>query len=408
MKILHTSDWHIGQKLYGNDREDEHQRFFEWLLQVITDQQVECLLVCGDIFDTGYPSNNALKLYYRFLTSLIGTSCRQVVITGGNHDSVSTLEAPKDILGFLNVKVIGGAPENKAEQIIELKGKSGKCEAVVVAVPFLRDRNIRESVVGEGYEDKIQAIRNGILTHYQSLFDLTQHYRGQKIPVIATGHLFLQGGQVSDSEREIQIGNLAAVSSADFPAFDYLALGHLHRPQVISKNPLTVYSGSPIPLSFSEIMYSKRVNLVKTSFPEIEIQPIEIPLFRKLVKIEGTMQEVKARLVELQPHGDLPVWIDLQVVEEEYDPLLDRLFEDFNEDFNRDITDKQIIKHTFGFLSQLTEGSGMADEERTLNDLGEKQVFEKLLDQQGISERETLLQSFDELLELAYLDNTNK
>jgi exonuclease SbcD len=237
---------------------------------------------------------------------------------------------------------------------------------------------------------------------------LTEIYRTRKIPVIATGHLFVQGGQVSDSEREIQIGNLAAVASTDFPAFDYMALGHLHRPQVISKNPLTIYSGSPIPLSFSEIMYSKRVNHVITGFPEIEIQPVEVPLFRKLVKIEGTMQEVKARLEELQPHGNLPVWIDLQVVEEETDPLLLRIFDDFNEDFNRDNAEKQVIKHTIRFLSRQTEGSILAAEERTLNDLGEKQVFEKLLDQQGISERESLLQSFGELLELAYLDNANK
>lgn len=406
MKILHTSDWHIGQKLYGHDREEEHQRFFEWLRQEMIDQQVECLLVCGDIFDTGYPSNNSLKLYYRFLTSLIGTSCRQVLITGGNHDSVSTLEAPKDVLEFLNVKVIGGVPENKAEQIVELKNEGGQCEAVVLAIPFLRDRNIREPAVGEGYEDKIQAIRNGILAHYKYLFELTQHYRDQKIPIIATGHLFVQGGQVSDSEREIQIGNLAAVASGDFPPFDYLALGHLHRPQIISKNPLTIYSGSPIPLSFSEIMYSKRVNLVKTGFPEIEIQPVEVPLFRKLVKIEGTMQEIKARLHELQQHGNLPVWIDLQVVEEETDPLLLRLFDDFNEDFNHDHSEKQIIKHTIRFLSRLTEGSGMANEERTLNDLGEKQVFEKLLQQQGITDSADLLQSFGELLEMVHQENS--
>ena len=328
MKILHTSDWHIGQKLYGHDREEEHQLFFGWLRHLINEHQVECLLVCGDIFDTGYPTNSSLKLYYRFLTSLIGTSCRQVVITGGNHDSVGTLEAPKDILELLNVKVIGGVPEINEELIIQLKDESGRTHSVVVAAPFLRDRNIRESVVGEKYDDKIQAIRSGISAFYQNLFAITQSFRDQQIPVIATGHLFVQGGQVSDTERDIQIGNLAAVAAADFPAFDYFALGHLHRPQTISPIPPVVYSGSPLPLSFSELNDSKNVFLLKTGFPDIEVLPIEVPVFRKLIKMEGTLNQTRKALDEMKPEDGLPVWIDLQVVEGENDPLVLRAFDE--------------------------------------------------------------------------------
>jgi len=398
MNIIHTSDWHIGQKLYGHDREEEHRRFFDWLRQTIFDQQVECLLVCGDIFDTGYPSNNSLKLYYRFLTSLITTPCRQIIITGGNHDSVSTLEAPREVLEFLNVKVIGGAPENNA----------GNYEAVVVAIPFLRDRNIRESVAGESPDDRVEATRNGIVNYYRNLFDITEKYRNKNLPVIATGHLFLQGGLVSESEREIQIGNLAAVASGDFPPFDYLALGHLHRPQTISALPRVIYSGSPLPLSFSELNYAKQVTFLKTCYPDVEILPLDVPLFRKLVKMEGNMREVKQRLDDLQPFGDLPVWIDLQVVEGEKDPMILRLFDDFNEDFNRNNPGKQILKHAIRFNGQRMEGSIMATEERTLNDLGEKQVFEKLLDQEGISDREQLIRSFSDLLEMLHQENSNQ
>jgi len=126
MKILHTSDWHIGHKLYGNDRTEEHQYFFSWLTQTIYTENIEVLLVCGDIFDVGYPSNLALKTYYQLLKDLIKTNLRKVIIIGGNHDFVSTLEAPRDILEVLNVSIVGGASGKPADEIIEILNDQGK------------------------------------------------------------------------------------------------------------------------------------------------------------------------------------------------------------------------------------------------------------------------------------------
>jgi len=106
MKILHTSDWHLGQKFLSKDRIDEHQSALDWLRQTIIEQEIDVLLVSGDIFDIGNPPSYARHLYYRFLTSLQGTYCRHVVITGGNHDSPSMLNAPKELLEILNVYVV--------------------------------------------------------------------------------------------------------------------------------------------------------------------------------------------------------------------------------------------------------------------------------------------------------------
>lgn len=403
MKILHTSDWHIGHKLYGNDRTDEHLLFFDWLIQTINSHKIDVLLVCGDIFDVGYPSNLALKSYYRFLKNLIGTHCQKVIITGGNHDFISTLEAPREILELLNVVVMGGAPENQEDEIIELQNAQNDVEAIIGAVPFLRDKDIRTPVAGESTDDRIKATREGIVKHYHDLAGLTTKYNHQNIPIIVTGHLYMQGSQLSESERDIQLGNQAGVAASAFPAiFDYYALGHIHRPQTISEKPYVIYSGSPIALSFSEQNHTKSLRLIEIKDGRLTHEKIEIPKFRKIKSFSGTFSDISKQIKDYDSDSPLPDWLEINIEEPKHDSLMARAAAEYVENTNAQRTNFTIIRHTLTFANRNISAYLFDENGKSLSDLKETQVFDKLLQKHGITERDDLKQSFDELLQLLH------
>ena len=410
MKILHTSDWHIGQRLYGNDRHNEHRMFFDWLLQFIRAEQVDVLLVCGDIFDMAYPSNQALRSYYQFLREISETSCRQVIITGGNHDSVGTLEAPREVLQVLNVTIVAGAPDNQQDEIIELRDKAGNLQAVVGAVPFLRDRDIRIPAAGESSNERIEAVRQGILKHYRRLADLMLPYREQNIPQIVTGHLYMQGSRLSESERDLQIGNQAGVSAAAFPAaFDYYALGHIHCPQTISTSPVVEYCGSPLPLSFSEQHDTKSMRLLTVKNGKLSHQKIPIPLFREIKTIRGSFAEISRQISNYECSSPLPAWLEVCIEEQHTDPGLLRAADDFVEQINNENENLRIIRHTVTFTDRTLPAYLTGDHQRTLNELRETEVFDQLLDQHNIIDKDELKRTFDELLEIVHQsDNERK
>lgn len=409
MKILHTSDWHIGQRLYGNDRHDEHRMFFDWLLQFIRTEKVDALLVCGDIFDMAYPSNQALRSYYQLLREISETSCRQIIITGGNHDSVGTLEAPREVLQVLNVTIVAGVPANQQDEIIELHDKDGKLQAVVGAVPFLRDRDIRIPVAGESTNERIEAVRQGILNHYHQLAELMLPYREQNIPQIVTGHLYMQGSQLSESERDLQLGNQAGVSAAAFPiAFDYYALGHIHRPQTISKSPVVEYCGSPLPLSFSEQNDNKLMRLLTVENGKLSHQKIPIPLFREVKTIRGSFAEISRKISNYECASALPAWLEVCIEELHADPILLRAADDFVEQINTEKENLRIIRHTVTFTDRTLPAYLTGDDQRTLDELRETEVFDQLLDQQGIEDREELKHTFDELLEIVHQSDNER
>ncbi len=248
MKFLHTADWHLGQKFKGNlDRIEEHRHVMNWMLELIRKEKIELLIVAGDIFDTPNPPNNARELYYRFLVDANKLGCQHIIITGGNHDSPNMLNAPKEILYAIHTHVIGKITENIEEQIIELKNKKGELEAVVAAVPFLRDRDLKSAISGETGEERIERIKEGIKNHYVKLAKAVEPYQNKNIPIITTGHLYAKGATTSDKQDNIYIGDMENIAADDFPTiFDYVALGHLHKSQIIGKKKHIRYSGSII------------------------------------------------------------------------------------------------------------------------------------------------------------------
>ncbi|MGY0427018.1 MAG: metallophosphoesterase family protein, partial [Polaribacter sp.] len=120
MKILHTADWHLGHRLCERSQEEEQILFLSWIEEYISNQKIDVLLISGDIFDTGSPSNKSLEIYYNFLVKLKATTCKYVIITGGNHDSAGTLNAPKHILDALSIKVVGKATENIEDEVFKI------------------------------------------------------------------------------------------------------------------------------------------------------------------------------------------------------------------------------------------------------------------------------------------------
>jgi exonuclease SbcD len=328
------------------------------------------------VFDTGSPSNTALEQYYSFMRNVKDTCCREVVIIGGNHDSISTLNAPKSLLKYFNVHIIGGVPDNFTDQIIPITDKTGEIQLVICAVPFLRDKDVRLSVPGETAEEREQRIKQGIYDHYHNLVPHLSPFIEKDIPLIATGHLFVAGSSTSDSEKDIHMGDLGKVAGDRFPeVFDYIALGHIHRPQVINGMQHIRYSGSPVPLSFSESDNQKQVLLL--SFDKGKLQEVKqetVPATRQLLRVKGDLAAVKSRLLQLtDPQLKYPAWVEVQVQTESFIPNL--------EDQLQEIKAQQAFIERF-FLRQLKIRTTSTLEQQTtaafeLADLTPKEVFLK-------------------------------
>lgn len=401
MRVLHTSDWHLGQRLVNCERTEEHQHFLRWLVQTICEQKVELLLIAGDVFDTGSPSNSALKLYYDFLQEICDTCCQQVIIIGGNHDSVATLNAPRELLRYFNVHVVGGATADPLEELIPIRDQEGNLRLVVCAVPFLRDRDVRLSVPGETAEEREARIKQGISDHYNQFVPHLQAYREQQVPVLAMGHLFAAGGSASDSEKDIHVGNLGQIGADQFPAdFAYVALGHLHRPQLVNGRAHIRYAGSPIPLSFSEVADKKTVCLLDFADGRLErLQELEIPQCRRLVRFRGDLEKVKTQILLFENEGcSLPAWLEVQIELEE--PLLN-LTVQLEEALNHKPDLQMLILRPPLLLSVQKDLPDQVPATVDLHELKPQEVFQKKCESAfPNSDNAELLATFEELVEL--------
>lgn len=293
----------------GKSRKEEHKAFFAWLVQTIKEKKIDVLLVAGDIFDTGTPPNYALELYYTLLKNLYSIGGLQIIITAGNHDSVSTLKAPKQLLELMNISVItsGNREEN---QLIPIY-KNHLLQGVVCAVPFLRDSVVRRSVSGEHLSEKESALSLGIKKHYENIYrEAVKICKNRDIPIITMGHLTTLGSRTSESERDIYIGGMLDIGG-DFLAdkFDYVALGHLHINQSVKTDHVR-YSGSPIPLSFSESKQRKSVNIVTFNNKNIEVKELAVPLYRKFLVLKGNMETIKKALEQIEEKN---AWIEIHL-----------------------------------------------------------------------------------------------
>ncbi len=400
MKILHTADWHLGQKFKGNlDRIDEHRFAMSWLLDCIKKEKIDVLIVAGDIFDTPNPANNARELYYNFLVDVSKSGCQHIVITGGNHDSPSMLNAPKEILSAIRTHVVGAATGNIEDEIIELKNEKGELEMIVAAVPFLRDRDLKVSISGESGEERIERIKEGIKNHYKEVGAFFKKYKKNNIPLIATGHLYAKGATASDKQDNIYIGDMENIAAADFPInLDYVALGHLHKSQIIGKKKHIRYSGSLIPMSFGEWKDEKSITIVefeKKKIKDIEIK--KIPTFRKLVALKGEEIEIEKKLEQIaneikESNNKLEAWVEIIIESDKTRPDAYRYFNEWAKDLPL-----QILRVSF---TKKYEAVDALSTDYELDNLSPEDIFKKRCESVGLDEKETKgsLKSFKELL----------
>lgn len=375
MRILHTADWHLGARLVERDRLPEHAAFLEWLLDTLRSEKIDALLVSGDVFDAANPPQDAVALYFDFLKRLADLKTVKAIITGGNHDSASHLNAPRELLKRFDVHVFGHAGETN---VVDLGG------AVVAAVPFLRERDLRQTTVGETITAVHEQVRFAIRAHYAAQLAACRQL-AQGRPVIAMGHLTVLGATTSDSERDIHIGNLGAVGADLFNGFDYTALGHLHRPQKVASLETIRYSGSPIALSFSEAADKKSVVILDTQGMKIEM-PV-VPVSRQLIRVTVHRATLAADLQTVTAGS----WAEITVKLDAPEPDLDRQV-------------REAAAGRFEVLKVLadlpaTAATPWQPTGPALNDLQPRDVFRELLQEKNI-EAEELSAVFDELLAL--------
>jgi DNA repair protein SbcD/Mre11 len=397
MRILHTADWHLGARLVERDRLPEHAAFLDWLIETLRVEKIDALLVSGDVFDAANPPQDAVALYFDFLKRLADLKTVKAVITGGNHDSASHLNAPRELLKRFDVHVFGHAGENN---VVDLGA------AVVAAVPFLRERDLRQATAGETITAVHEQVRAAIRAHYATQL-ATCRALAQGRLVIAMGHLTVLGATTSESERDIHIGNLGAVGADLFNGFDYTALGHLHRPQKVAGIETIRYSGSPIALSFSEAADAKSVVILdlqnhspapillptkaldrqENGGRRIEIQTLPISTIRQLFRATVNRATLTTDL-QAVPVGS---WAEITVKLDAPEPDLDRQV-------------REAAAGRFEVLKVLadlpaTAATPWQPTGPALHDLQPRDVFRELLQEKQLPSEE-LSAAFDELLAL--------
>lgn len=406
MKILHTSDWHIGRTLYGRKRYAEFEAFLFWLAETLVKEQVDILLVAGDVFDTSAPSNRAQELYYRFLCRVAMSCCRHVVVIAGNHDSSSFLNAPRELLRSLRIYVVGAAADSPADEVLLLKDKNGAAELIVCAVPFLRDRDIRVAEAGESIEDKERKLIEGIRSHYFDVCRVAEEKRktlDDTVPIVAMGHLFTAGARTveGDGVRELYVGSLAQVTSGVFPeCIDYLALGHLHVPQKVNGSDFMRYSGSPLPIGVGEANQEKSVCLVAFAGRTATARLLPVPVFQKMERIRGKWDDIAARISALSTTAG-SIWLEIVYEGDEgIGDLRERL------DAAISGTGMEIlgVKNTRVWDRVL----GRIRDEETLDDLSVEDVFKRCLSVHDVPEgqRSELLRAYREAVASLYEDDS--
>jgi DNA repair protein SbcD/Mre11 len=398
MKILHTSDWHIGRALYGRKRYEEFEAFLNWLAGLIESECIDVLLVAGDVFDNSTPSNRAQEIYYRFLCRVAAAPNHHVVVTAGNHDSPSFLNAPRELLKFLNIHVVGCAAESLQDEVITIAGPNDEPRLIICAIPYLRDRDIRTAEAGESIEDKERKIIEGIRIHYRMVYEAAEEKRSRlkkPVPIAAMGHLYTAGGQTVDGDgvRELYIGSLLHVGTDVFPeCIDYLALGHLHIPQTVGGSDFIRYSGSPLPIGFGEAAHEKSVVLVEFSGEAPRVANIPVPCFRELKTLRGDWQTIARDIDRLKSRGSI-AWLEIIYEGDEIAGDLRTRIDEVAAGSGLEIL---TVKNT-RVLERAMSGMGT---EETLDDLDVTDVFKRCLEAHKVPEeqRPALLSAYQEIM----------
>jgi DNA repair protein SbcD/Mre11 len=330
MRLLHTSDWHLGQTLHNFERAREHQCFLDWLLDTLVAEQADALLIAGDIFDNANPSSASQKQLYRFLQQArLRVPHLNLVIIAGNHDSPGRLEAPGPLLEASGTHLIGHVQRDAdgridlERMVLPLMGKSGAVEAWCLAIPFLRPGDVPRAVKTAGEDEEAEEADGdtpdpylaGIALLYRQALALALSKRQPGQAILAMGHCHMVGGEMSnDSERRIVIGGTEMLPAGIFDAeIAYAALGHLHLAQQVGQQRHIRYCGSPLPLSFAEVNYQHQILRVDLDGANIkEIVPLAVPRAVELLRVPAKPAPLAEVLEQLSALDLPPAELDAQ------------------------------------------------------------------------------------------------
>ena len=314
MRLLHTSDWHLGQTLHNYERHYEHQQFLDWLLDTLEQQQADALLIAGDIFDNANPSAASQRQFYQFLRAARERVPHlNLIVIAGNHDSPGRLEAPAPLLEAHGTRVIGHVPRTAdgtidvAAMVLPLTDRDGAVQAWCLAVPFLRPADVPRPPQAEGQSSSADPYLAGIALLYRQALDQALACRSAGQPILAMGHCHMVDGQMSeDSERRIVIGGTEMLPAGIFGSeICYAALGHLHLAQSVGKQQHIRYCGSPLPLSFAEIGYQHQVLQIDLAGGELsQITALPVPRAVPLLRVPSRpapLADVLQELAALAP-----------------------------------------------------------------------------------------------------------
>lgn len=386
MRILHTSDWHLGQHFMGKSRQAEHQALIDWLLLQVDAHAVDAVLIAGDVFDTGAPPSYARELYSQLVVRLHSAGVA-LLLLAGNHDSVATLGESSMMLARLNAIVVA-AVADPASHIVVLPLRGGEAGCIVCAVPFIRPRDVLQSQAGQSAEEKQQSMQAAIQAYYQSVYEAGRTRQaelaqalGRSLPLLATGHLTTVGASSNESVREIYVGSLEAYPTAAFPPVDYIALGHIHKPQKVGGLDHIRYCGSPIALGFDEARQQKEVLLVDLHADGLgAVTALAVPSFQQLVSVSGNLQEL-ATAISAAAEEALPgqsVWMEVTVAEDDYLADLPARIEALTQGLPVEVLRVRRLRGT-------AAASLAAEQSETLDELSPDDVFARRLAQEDLA-----------------------
>ena len=322
MRILHTSDWHLGKHLEGQSRLEEQEEFIDDFINLADERQVDLIIIAGDIYDTSNPPAKAEQLFYKSMKALSKNGERIVLIIGGNHDNPERLMSSKPLATEQGIILLGKPKDevsignvgnhkivDSGEGFLELS-MNGE-NAVIITLPYPSEQRLEE-VFSRGSDE--EEIRQSYSERVGRIFnDHSEKYREDTIN-LATSHLFVLGGQATDSERPIQIGGGLTVESFHLPKYaQYVALGHLHRAQRVGNTDNSYYSGSPIQYSKSEANHRKYVYIVDVkSGEDAEVEKIELGIHKpiEIWKCDG----VEAAIEKCIENSQRKVWVYLEIL----------------------------------------------------------------------------------------------
>lgn len=295
MKILHTSDWHLGRTLHKVDLHEHQAAFLDWLVDLVEAEGVDVVVIPGDVYDRAVPAVSSVTLLDRALARLADTGAT-VVLTSGNHDSPERLGFGRSLMRA-GIHLLTDLPG--IEHPVSVEDEHG--EVLFFGLPYLEPDRARTELAGEGEEPLPRSHEAVTRAALDRVRERAAARPGARTVVLA--HTFVTGGEASDSERDLSVGGVDSVPAGVLGGIDYLALGHLHGCQDLTRSvgAPAWYSGSPLAFSFSERSHRKSVLLVELGAPgadgeraEVAVRRIETPVPRRLTELRGTLEELLA------------------------------------------------------------------------------------------------------------------